>query len=74
MTDSTQLAHVGDSIDRLSHEGVNHNEVTADVAYGLLNSNPTVQAAVLAYIADTIGQPEFDAVVNTAVQSEGTPS
>ena len=68
--DGIQLAHVGDAIDRLSHGGVNHNEITAGVAHDLLSKYPTVQSAVQSYMDRKIGESEFDAVVNTAIRLE----
>lgn len=68
MTDSTQLAFVAESIERLSGGEIDTDDAT-DFAYNLLHEYPTVQAGVLAYMDSTIGEPELDAVVNTAVHN-----
>jgi hypothetical protein len=68
MIDSTQLAHVADAIDRLTHGGTSYGDVSADYAADLLTAYPTVQSAVGSYINSVINRAEFDTVVNTAIQ------
>jgi hypothetical protein len=65
------VAHVAESIERLSGGEVSNYNATAEFAANLLHDYPTVQAAVLSFIDDTIGPDEFDKVVDTAAQLAG---
>lgn len=71
MIDSIHVAHVAESIARLSGGEVNDYNVTADFAYELISAYPMVKAAVLCFMDDRITPDEFDVTVKTAVLLAG---
>lgn len=69
--DSVLVAHVADSIERLSGGEVSDYDVTADFAAEMLGEDAGLAEAARRYGAEEMGEAEFDAVVRAAAERAG---
>ncbi len=69
--DSIDLAHVADSITRLSGGEVNDYDATADFAATLLDTTDGLSMAAKMHAAGDMTQADFDEQVRIAVDTAG---
>jgi hypothetical protein len=69
--DSTLIAHVADSIERISGGEVENYDATADFAAEMLHADAALRAAAGQYGAGAMDSAEFDAVVARAAERAG---
>lgn len=66
---STHIAHVANSIERLSGGDLNDYDATADFAYNLLDVTAGLDIAVKMYDACEMSEADFDAQVKIAAET-----
>jgi hypothetical protein len=69
--DSVLIAHVADSIERISGGEAGNYDATADFANELLLDNAEVRNAAAAYMAGTVEEARLDEVVGRAAAKTG---
>lgn len=68
---STLIAHVADSIERISGGDVEDYDATADFAASLLTEDAGLEAVARCYSDGALSDADFDAIVKTAADKYG---